>query len=156
MNPCTLWQGSCGVGGYGQQRVGDKVVRAHRKAYADHHGLTLEELVGDVLHTCDNPPCVNPSHLRLGTHADNMADKKDKGRHASGANNPHAKLTAEDIHTIREAHIPRSSKGYGNSAELCLLFDISRQHLSKIIRRKAWSDSLGLTDSSGSGGSPQV
>lgn len=58
-----------------------------------------------VLHSCDNPPCVNPEHLRLGTHADNMADKAAKGRCniPRGAANHEAKLSDQDVLDIRAA-----------------------------------------------------
>jgi hypothetical protein len=153
MTPCVIWTASCNHRGYGQVRVGDKMVGAHRKAYADHHGLDVLTMEGHVLHTCDTPPCVNPAHLRLGTHLDNMQDKVAKGRQARGDSNGRSRLTSEDIHTIREVYIPRSpSNGYGNSAELCLLYGIDRSHLSRIIRQKAWSDDIGLTDTSGAVG----
>jgi len=63
--------------GYGLIRVGKGMLRAHRVTWMLHHGSmpTLH-----VLHRCDNPSCCNIDHLFLGTHADNMADKKSKGR----------------------------------------------------------------------------
>lgn len=68
-----------------------------------------------VLHTCDNPPCVNPKHLFRGTQLDNMRDKIQKGRGVSpGATNPvkgshhgNALLTEEQVKTIRKEYIPR-------------------------------------------------
>ncbi len=58
-----------------------------------------------VLHTCDNPPCCNPAHLWLGTHADNMADMKAKGRlkgFGLGSANSHAVLYEDDVQAIRQ------------------------------------------------------
>jgi hypothetical protein len=66
-------------------------VLAHRLAWAYEH----DEDPGDslILHSCDNPPCVNPEHLRPGTHADNSADKVSRGRHRNGSMGP---LTRKD------------------------------------------------------------
>lgn len=76
---CLVWLGTT-VGGYGRFHI-DSFVMAHRWAY--------EHLVGPigdlhVLHRCDNPPCVNPEHLFLGTLVDNMQDKLAKGRAPRG------------------------------------------------------------------------
>lgn len=82
---CWPWTGLRSKG-YGRFKVGDKNrYFAHRVAWELANGpirRDLGELV--VMHTCDNPPCCNPAHLRLGTDADNQADMRAKGRHAHG------------------------------------------------------------------------
>ena len=80
---CWEWQAATFHNGYGMFAAGRKngkaVVRhAHRIAYELTHGLTPRGLV--VMHTCDNPKCCNPSHLRAGTQADNLRDAVAKGR----------------------------------------------------------------------------
>lgn len=57
-----------------------------------------------LIHACDNPPCVNPDHLRWGTHQENMADKMAKNRHAYGEKIGRGKLTDEDVRAIRKDH----------------------------------------------------
>ncbi len=84
---CWLWDGGIGRGGYGRFAVGRKTLRAHRVSYELHVGAVPrgEGHHGTcVLHKCDNPPCVNPAHLFLGTNSDNTADRHAKGRDAKG------------------------------------------------------------------------
>lgn len=78
---CWLWQASIRTSGYGAFNIGGKNCYAHRISYEIHVGEISENL--HVLHSCDNRKCVNPKHLFLGTHQDNMLDMKNKGRHFS-------------------------------------------------------------------------
>ncbi len=69
---CWVWQGHCLSFGYGQARFDGKRQVAHRIAWQITYGPIPQGLF--VLHKCDNPPCVNPTHLYVGTHTDNMRD----------------------------------------------------------------------------------
>lgn len=76
-NGCWIWQGAC-RSGYGAIRVGAKVCQTHRLSYTLFKGNIPDGLL--VCHTCDTKKCINPEHLFVGTHKDNMADCVNKGR----------------------------------------------------------------------------
>ena len=104
---CWTWTGPLDSRGYGHLRWDGKNKRAHRLAYELTYGPIP---AGDgfhgtvVMHSCDNKKCCNPAHLALGSHADNMADMKGKGRRKGigrGATNGRAKLTNDQVHAIR-------------------------------------------------------
>lgn len=90
---CWLWAAAVDRDGYGQLRVRGVQSGAHRVSWAIHYGAIPEDL--HVLHHCDNPRCVRPDHLFLGTTADNTADMIAKGRH------PLITLTTTDVLLIR-------------------------------------------------------
>ena len=75
---CWIWKGPIRHDGYGSYHYLKKTTLAHRWAYADQIGPIPEGLF--LCHRCDNPPCVNPSHLFVGTQADNIKDCENKGR----------------------------------------------------------------------------
>ncbi len=77
-NSCWLWKGGKDIYGYGRLRVPGHNLLAHRISYELHHGPIPKEML--ILHKCDNPPCVNPAHLFLGTQETNNKDAKSKGR----------------------------------------------------------------------------
>lgn len=105
LTDCVPWSGKRDRDGYGT--IGK--VRAHRQAYIDAYGDIPDGL--HVLHECDNPPCVNPAHLRLGTNLDNIQDKVRKGRargQGKGSKHTNSKLTEADVTWIRESELPLS------------------------------------------------
>ncbi len=79
---CWVWTGARNKDGYGYLRDGESTVLAHRFAWASLNGPIPDG--GQILHHCDNPPCCNPEHLYVGTHADNMRDMANRGRAATG------------------------------------------------------------------------
>jgi hypothetical protein len=97
---CWLWMGNKSKTGYGNFHAFGKEMRAHRYSYILHNGPIPEGIC--VLHRCDNPPCVNPVHLFLGTNEDNVRDKLQKGRQR-WAEGMGPKLTIGQVREIRSA-----------------------------------------------------
>lgn len=132
------WSGGLFTNGYGQFRAGSRKVKAHRVAYELTHGPIHGGLL--VCHRCDNPPCVRPDHLFLGTPADNVHDRDAKGRTSRrptcslpGELNPAAKLTPAEVLRIREM----KQTGATNQA-IGALVGASPSQVGNIVRRKCW------------------
>lgn len=143
---CLEYQGSRDKRGYGSMGITRKgepfrSVRAHRVVFEHHNGPVPADKPF-VLHRCDNPPCVEVSHLYAGTHADNMRDMLERNRRHQpapmlGAANHLTKLTDEQVQALRQARIDRPDATFG---ELADEFGISHWHARRIVkgyRRKA-------------------
>ncbi len=135
---CWNWIGSKRLG-YGlfvmDGRKGKfKIDSAHRVSYMLNIGPISVDLL--VLHRCDNPSCVNPKHLFLGTHGDNMKDKANKGRAPShqGTANGCAKLTEHQVLEIRHLYKMKSLP----IDELSYRYKVSKTNIRYIIKRKTW------------------
>jgi hypothetical protein len=88
-----------------------------------------------ILHSCDNPACVNPAHLSAGTPAENSADCKAKGRTCRGEANPKAKLTADQVREIREEY----GTGAGPTLhELAAKYNVGHVTIWNAVRRVNW------------------
>lgn len=98
---CWEWQNYCQRNGYGQIKYKNKKMLAHRLSWELHHGKIPVGLC--VLHECDNPSCVNPHHLKLGTHDDNAKDMIARNRQARvvGEKNGRSKLSEQQVIKIR-------------------------------------------------------
>lgn len=135
-NECWIWlAGKTGLG-YGQYILNGKVLYAHRVSWMLKNGDIPKGL--HVLHRCDNPKCVNPNHLYVGTHQQNMNDKKMRGRNPGlkGELSPKAKLTWEQVREMRILY----SKGNISHRELAKKFGISNRMVSAIIRKDCWKE----------------
>lgn len=99
---CWTWtaaQNGRGYGYIGKGPAGAGALLAHRISYEMHHGPIPKGML--IRHKCDNPPCVNPDHLELGTVADNSRDMVERGRSTVGLRNARAVLTPRQIDEIR-------------------------------------------------------
>jgi len=128
---CWLWEGALDRNGYGVFRLDGKATGAHRASY--------RLLVGDVgqahvLHSCDNPCCVNPSHLYLGDHKDNMRDMADKARASRGEKCNFAKLTEDQVLQVKSM-LDKSGLSH---REIGIKFGVSQSLITLISQGKRW------------------
>jgi len=125
---CWEWIAAKHKDGYGHIKVMGKMVLAHRLSYELLVGEIPEGLC--VCHHCDNPPCVNPRHLFLASHAENMADRDKKGRQGV------TKLTSDDVFRIREL------SGKLTQEKIGLMFGVTQTNISQILSGKTWAREL--------------
>ncbi len=143
-NGCRLWTGMVNPRGYGLIYTSGSGRRKRLFAHRVSWELANGEIPGDlcVLHRCDNPPCVNPAHLFLGTQADNMRDMDEKGRRRvadhNRTGNPNAKLTEQDVINIRSLRANGAT-----TVSLSSAFGITTGHVSRICLKQNWAREKG-------------
>lgn len=156
---CWVWKGYPKIG-YGQFRVNGKRYYTHRYSWIIHNGEIKDGL--HVLHKCDNPRCVNPDHLFLGTQADNMRDMTEKGRRVKGKDHylygkrmceesrlkisksiagekhPNSKLNVEIVREIRRLY----DSGEMKPGKIAEKFGISTSCAEFVAYRRSWRSVL--------------
>ena len=162
---CWLWTAGGAKDDYGRFRVDGRIIKSHRAAYEFYVGQIPPGLF--VCHTCDIRRCVNPAHLWTGTQADNMSDKKNKGRAArhlgdrNGARTHPDRVARGDNNGAR-LYPERLARGEQNGSakltaadvltiraavgmtqqHLCLKYGVSQNQISRILRGKNWTHLL--------------
>jgi HNH endonuclease len=133
---CWEWFGSRLPNGYGRLGDAGRTVYAHRLSYQLYVGEIANGLC--VCHRCDNPRCVNPNHLFIGSQAENIADRDAKGRHRvlRGEAIPGTRLTEAQVVEIRRLYIPRSRQT--GSRALARRFGVSQGAVSAAINGDTW------------------
>jgi len=137
---CWEWSGAKFNTGYGACSHRGRSRYAHRVSYAEFVGPIPEGMF--VCHRCDTPSCVNPSHLFLGTPADNMADKAAKGRSPRGERCNTAKLTEAQARLIKaflKRHAPVKGQHGGPCTFLARWFGVSQTSISFIYAGRNWN-----------------
>lgn len=116
---CWEWRGRRNDLGYAVMKSRGKQVRVHRVMWEMHNGPIPDGLV--VRHKCDNPPCVNPNHLEIGSHLDNMEDMKTRGRSRSYATGRYDGVCANGLHDVSSPgslkYVTTKSKSYFTCVE---------------------------------------
>ena len=135
-NECWEWKGYTDRLGYGAVSNNRTMLYAHRVAFILSGGILTEEKK-HVCHHCDNPSCCNPQHLFAGSLKDNAEDRERKGRgnHGIGENSNVAKLTNNDVLTIRYNYI----NGINTRKELAIIYNIDVSTIHLIVNRKTWA-----------------
>lgn len=129
-NKCWIWTGVRSSTGYGVAAFIKKRANAHKVAYILYKGFVPDGM--HVLHRCDVRECVNPNHLFLGTHADNMRDATDKERTVTGSAHHYSKLTEDEVRQIRNLHYRGTNYG-----QLSKAFRISKKQAKRICRMES-------------------
>ena len=145
---CWEWTGYQNPDGYGHVTIGGKVHNAHRVVYSWEQEDPGEQ---NVLHKCDNPPCVNPRHLYLGSQGDNLRDAYERERREpldmSGESAPGAKLSKRDVRKIK-ARLERGE----HHQQIADDYEVSRATITLIANGTTWSDIEALAIDGGEDG----
>jgi HNH endonuclease len=140
-NYCWEWIAFKNWGGYGYFKFNNGNIYAHRYSWIIANGEIPPGLL--VCHKCDNPACVRPSHLFIGTHQDNMDDKAKKGRCWRGGKPPRLLGEAHQNHKLTEKEvleIRANYKGkYGEGIALARKYGVDRSAIYLVIKRKNWA-----------------
>lgn len=135
MNDCWRWRGKGNQDGYGRLRIdGGKKIMAHRLSYILFNGKIPKGKL--VLHKCDNPWCINPTHLFLGTDQDNQDDMINKGRKCQGESYPTSLLNDDAVRYIRKSGIPKHPE-FGWTA-LAKKFNVSTSTIRAAASGRQW------------------
>lgn len=130
---CWIWTASIAGKGYGQLKIpgARRQVYAHRLAWELAYGPIPEGFL--VCHRCDTPRCVNPAHLFLGSHADNLQDMASKDRHLKGERNAQAKMTEAQVEEVFDLRAAAWSQ-----REIAERFGVGQMNICRILRGDRW------------------
>jgi len=130
---CWEWQAAKHTSGYATFTINGKKVLAHRASYEMHKGVIPEGLM--VRHKCDNRMCVNPEHLELGTHQQNMQDMTSRNRQAKGERQGSSRLTEAQVYEIHRLRAERKI----SASWLALEFKVSKGMIIHILQGRKWA-----------------
>ena len=136
-NGCWIWKGSTNQAGYGRIEVGSENCYVHRISWI----ISRKRIIPEgmlIIHSCDNPSCWRPDHLKLGTNQSNSDDKVHKGRQAklSGESNSRAILTWTIVRSIRKMY----AKKLASHSDFASMYGVSRSTITQIINNKIWQE----------------
>lgn len=125
---CYIWAGGWITEGYGTIRIDGKQVRVHRAVYEYFNGKIPDGMI--IRHKCDCPSCINPAHLEIGTHKDNMKDMVSRNRQTRGESQHLSKLTKKEVLEIRASNL--------SQRKLAKIYNVHQTLISCVKLRKVW------------------
>ena len=128
-NTCWNWSGFKDGKGYARFQISKYAERGHRVSYRIHKGEIKKDAV--IRHICDNAECVNPKHLKIGTHIDNVKDRNIRNRTAKGFSLPNTKLSNDQIGQIRKLY-----KDGHKQKEIAKKYNITKGYISAIVTNR--------------------
>lgn len=131
-NECWNWKKSVDKFGYGKVKISGKMYLCHRLAFSSFYEIDYPDSSVNIMHSCDNPKCCNPFHLRQGTLKENMQDMIRKGRQSKNSK-PNRHMTKESAECLRKEFLNGSSK-----LSLSRKYNISPQTVRQIIKNEIW------------------
>lgn len=134
---CHIWMAYTDKRGYGHLNVRGQPYLATRVAYKLATGEDPKELL--VCHRCDNPSCVNPDHLFLGTNADNMRDRDAKGRVARGSNSGPNRRGSGKLNEAVVIEIKRAISNGARTSDMAKQYGVGQPQISNIKHGYKWS-----------------
>ena len=136
-NQCLIVSGKYHKDGYSRFSFKGRLELAHRVMYAVWRGLRMSDIKDKVVrHTCDNPPCVHPDHLVVGTQADNVRDMLDRGRGVQPKGSEHgmSKLTEAKVRLIRAEYNGK----HGQKTQLARKYGVNVSQIANVVNRITW------------------
>lgn len=134
LNDCWEWKAGHDSDGYGRFWARNMTRQAHRVSWEITNGKASDGLV--VRHSCDNPNCVNPNHLSLGSHLDNSRDMVNRNRQSKGERNGNCKLTRFQVEEIRNKY----ARSNTTLAALGREYNVTYQQISYIVKNLGWKE----------------
>jgi hypothetical protein len=128
---CWNWKAFKNNKGYGQFTIYKQTIRSHRFSYQLSYGEIPEDKI--IRHKCDNPSCVNPKHLEIGTHVDNVADRVNRGRSLFGERHPRTILTEVEVIEILGLKSKARAKDLGTK------YGVGEGTIHNIWARRSWA-----------------
>lgn len=129
---CWVWIGAHLISGYGHMTINKKRVTVHRLSWEVHNGPIPIGM--EILHRCDNPPCIRPDHLFIGTNQDNVDDMVSKKRHTYGDRNGHAVFTDDQAREI--LYLLRTKQATGR--QIAQQYGVDETTISKMRLGITW------------------
>lgn len=137
MKPCKDHKRAGSRNKYASGYLNGKKTTLHRQIYCQHKGIDLSEIDGLVVrHDCDNPRCIDPTHLRVGTQKDNTDDRSSRSRTAKGERHGRARLDKNSVQAIRSEY----KTGGCSLRDIAAKYNVHNSTIERVIKNKTWKE----------------